>query len=319
MLGRVVEISQPGRMLRLERGSMIVSDIRSKDELGRIALDQLGAVLATARGITTGSELILALADRNIPLLYCDRKFVPAAISWPVESHHTQSARIEAQATATRPLVKRLWQQIVAAKIRNQALSLDYIGEEHGASALAAMSRRVRSGDPENLEAQAARRYWPLLFGESFRRNRQDDGINAVLNYAYAILRSATARAIMASGLHPSIGLHHSNRYNAMRLVDDLMEPYRPLFDVAAWRLFQAGHNNVTSSVKSFLAGMFVSDIETDQGTTPLMTALVRTAQSLARAFDGVPRAQLDLPPVIDRKIPLLSLPEPPEAATGSD
>ncbi len=316
MIGRVIEIAEPGRLLRLERGLMVVVDSKDGDELGRIALDQIGAVLCTARGVTASSSLILALSERAVPLVYCGAGFLPSAILWPVDAHHVQSARIEAQATASIPLVKRLWQQIVKAKIANQSLVLDHLGKAEGAAALQAISKRVRSGDAGNLEAQAARRYWPLVFDERFRRDQNAGDVNALLNYAYAILRSATARAVMANGLHPSIGLHHSNRYNAMRLVDDLMEPYRPLFDLGVRRLYRAGHVELTRPARAYLASLFVGDVRTELGTTPLMTVLNRLAYSLVLALDGAPRARLDLPPIIERGAPLLALAEPP--ASGS-
>ena len=155
-----------------------------------------------------------------------------------LDGHHVQAKRIEAQWAAALPLHKRLWAAVVKCKLEQQAAALEGRRRTHGTAAGA--GRQGQSGDPENIEGQGARRYWGLLFGAEFRRDQDGDGINALLNYGYTILRSATARAVVAAGLHPSIGLHHSNDANAMRLVDDLMEPFRPMVDLKVWQLHQA-------------------------------------------------------------------------------
>jgi CRISPR-associated protein Cas1 len=159
----------------------------------------------------------------------------------------------------------------------------------------------VRPGDPDNVEAEAARRYWPLLFGPEFRRNTEGDGLNGLLNYGYAILRAATARAVMAAGLHPSLGLMHSNRGNALVLVDDLMEPFRPLVDREVHRLKGEGVTEVSAEGKAALAHVVVIDLPAEDGISPLMTCLDRLANSLAKAYGGegdrlvLPRAGLPL------------------------
>ncbi|MBY0409354.1 MAG: type II CRISPR-associated endonuclease Cas1, partial [Burkholderiaceae bacterium] len=160
---------------------------------------------------------------------------------------------------------------------------------------LQALVGKVKSGDPENIEAQGARRYWGLLFGSDFRRDQDGDGLNALLNYGYTILRSATARAVVAAGLHPSIGLHHSNDANAMRLVDDLMEPFRPVVDLKAWQLQKAGESHVTPDTKRALVRVLYDDMQTAAGVTPVMVCMQRLATSLAQVYLGE-RAKLDLP-----------------------
>jgi CRISPR-associated protein Cas1 len=203
------------------------------------------------------------------------------------------------QARATAPLKKRLWQQIVQAKISAQGATLAAVGAEAGGFRL--LTRKVRPGDPDNVEAEAARRYWPLLFGPEFRRNTDGDGLNGLLNYGYAILRAATARAVMAAGLHPSLGLMHSNRGNALVLVDDLMEPFRPLVDREVHRLKGEGVTEVSSEGKAALARLMVIDLPAEDGISPLMTCLDRLANSLAKAYadEGdrlvLPRAGLPL------------------------
>ena len=160
---------------------------------------------------------------------------------------------------------------------------------------LSALVRKVRSGDPDNVEGQGARRYWNLLFGNSFRRDQDGDGVNALLNYGYTIIRSATARAVVAAGLHPSIGLHHSNDGNPMRLVDDLMEPFRPIVDLKVWQLQHAGEEQVNPETKRALVRTLYDDMQSSAGATPVMVCMQRLATSLAQVYLGE-RERLELP-----------------------
>ncbi len=283
MVGRVVEIASDGRHLAIDRGFMTVSDRDS--ELGRIPLDDLAAVVANAHGLTYSNNLLVTLATRGVPMVLCGTNHRPVAVVWPVDGHHAQSGRMNDQASASAPLKKRLWQQIVQAKILAQGATLAAVGAESGGFLL--LSRKVRAGDPGNVEAEAARRYWPLLFGAGFRRDQDGDGLNALLNYGYAVLRAATARAVMAAGLHPSFGLMHSNRGNAMVLVDDLMEPFRPIVDREVHRLRGEKIIEVTSEAKTALARSMIVDLPTADGVSPLMTCLERLSNSLARAYSG--------------------------------
>ncbi len=302
-VGRVVEVQQDGRHLALHRGFLVVKD--GGTELGRIALDQIAAVVGNAHGLTWSSNLALALAERGIPLVLCGTNHTPAAVVWPLDSHHAQAGRVRAQVEAGKPLVKRLWRDIVRLKLRGQADALELAGAG-GGPALRSLAGRVRSGDPDNLEAQAARRYWPALFGPAFRRDRAAGGVNGMLNYGYAILRSGVARAVMAAGLHPSIGLHHSNRYNPMCLVDDLLEPFRPLADLAVHGLAARGVQEVDGEVKRTLAALMVADVRTEAGVSPLMTVQQRFGQSLAACLEGDARG-LTLPGLIDPGQPLFA------------
>lgn len=283
MVGRVVEVATDGRHLAIDRGFMTVSE---KDgELGRVPLDDLAAVVANAHGLTYSNNLLVTLATRGVPIVLCGPNHRPAAIVWPVDGHHAQSGRMSDQANASAPLKKRLWQQIVQAKILAQGATLAAVGAEAGGFRL--LARKVRVGDPDNVEAEAARRYWPLLLGAAFRRDQDGDGLNGLLNYGYAVLRAATARAVMAAGLHPSLGLMHSNRGNALVLVDDLMEPFRPIVDREVHRLKCDGFMDVTSDTKAVLARTMIIDLPTAEGLSPVMTCLERLASSLAKAYAG--------------------------------
>lgn len=291
MIGRIVEVAEDNRHLSVERGFLVVSQDGS--EIGRVALDDIGAVIANAHGLTYSTNLAMALAERNAPFVLCGPNHMPKSVLWPVETHHTQSQRMRAQIDASRPLRKRLWQGVVRAKIANQGAALEAVGR--ASNAFDAIARRVRSGDPENLEAQAAQRYWPQIMGDDFRRDVGRPGVNGLLNYGYAILRSAVARSVMAAGLHPTLGIHHENRGNPMCLVDDLMEPFRPVVDVAVFRLCADGIDEVTREAKHRLAEVTSLDMATGAGTSPMATCAHRLALSVAQSFE-TGAANLDLP-----------------------
>lgn len=283
MIGRVVDVATDGRHIAVERGFLVVSEKGA--EVGRVPLDDIAALIAHAHGLTYTNNLFVQLAQRGIPAVLCGANHAPAALVWPVDGHHEQCGRMADQVAASLPLKKRLWAQIVRAKILAQAATLSATGATHEGFYL--LARKVRSGDPNNVEAEAARRYWPLLFGRDFRRDKDGGGLNGMLNYGYAVLRAGVARAVMGAGLHPSFGLMHANRSNAMVLVDDLMEPFRPIVDREVWRLAQEGKREVASDVKTALARIMVLDMQTAEGVSPLMTCAERMVQSLAKAYAG--------------------------------
>jgi CRISPR-associated protein Cas1 len=283
MVGRVIEVATDGRHLAVDRGFLTVAE--KGTEVGRVPLDDLAAVVANAHGLTYSNNLLVTLATRGVPMVLCGPNHRPAALVWPVDGHHAQAGRMSDQAKASLPLKKRLWQQIVQAKILAQGATLAAVGAEAGGFRL--LARKVRPGDPENVEAEAARRYWPLLLGSDFRRDTDGDGLNGLLNYGYAVLRAATARAVMAAGLHPSLSLMHSNRGNTLVLVDDLMEPFRPIVDREVHRLKAEGIVEVTTEAKGALARIMIVDLPAEEGQSPLMTCLERLAGSLAKAYAG--------------------------------
>jgi CRISPR-associated protein Cas1 len=216
----------------------------------------------------------------------------------PLGAHHTPVERFTAQATAGKPLTKRLWQQVVRAKILAQArLLAELHGEDFGLSQLAPL---VRSGDPANVEARAARRYWQLLFDDpQFRRDRDVPDQNRVLNYGYAVLRAIVARAICGAGLHPSLGIHHHNRYSAYPLADDLMEPLRPVVDRTTVELIRQ-HGDVPqldAATKRQIIDAISERFDLDGEQRTLFDISARTAASLAECFMGN-RKQLTLPVV---------------------
>lgn len=299
-MDRIVDIASDGRHLSKERGFLKVSE--DGDEIGRIPLDEISGVIVHAHGTTWSTSLLTELAERGAPVVLCAANHTPRSVLMPLEGHHAQGKRLRAQWQAKTPLTKQAWKQIVLAKITMQAAVLDAFGE--ASAHLLMLKRKVTSGDTTNVEAQAARHYWPRLMGSDFRRDRDASDINALLNYGYTVLRAATARAVVAAGLHPSIGLHHANRGNAFALADDLMEPYRPLVDCAAREIAQSRGPKVDTEAKQALARLIALDLPLGEGLTPVSVALARLATSLGQSFETGKLA--------------LTLPTPPDALTLS-
>lgn len=294
MPGRIVEIADDRRHLSLLRGFLVVESTGpGSEELGRVPMDDIAAVIANAHGLSYTNNLLVALAERGIPFVLCAANHNAAGLLLPVEGHSQQAGRMHAQLTASRPLQKQLWASLVRAKLAQQAWVLAQ--SDKPTAPLTALIARVRSGDSGNVEAQAAQRYWPLLFGSAFRRDRAAEGVNSLLNYGYTVLRAATARAVVAAGLHPTLGIHHHNAGNAMCLVDDLMEPFRPLIDLTVWQLQQQGIESVGPESKRALAHVLYQDIASGLGRTPVMHGIQQLATSLAQVFVGE-RMELELP-----------------------
>lgn len=294
MPGRIVEVADDRRHLFVHRGFMVVQDTAGeRKELGQIPLDDIAAVIANAHGLSYTNNLLVALAAQGAPFVLCAANHNAVGMLWPIEGNFEQSKRIEAQLAAKLPTHKRMWASVVRAKLEQQGAALEAAGAP--SIPLKALVAKVKSGDPENVEAQGARRYWGLLFGDAFRRDQNGDGVNGLLNYGYTVLRAATARAVIAAGLHPGIGLHHSNDGNAMRLVDDLMEPFRPVIDLKIWQLLRNGEKEVAPESKRALVRSLYDDMQTLAGATPVIVCLQKLAVSLAQVYLGE-RDELDLP-----------------------
>lgn len=304
MLGRIVEIAADHRHLSLLRGFMVVSDTQQERnskqrELGRIPLDDIAAVITHANGISYTNNLLVALAQQGAPFVLCGANHNAVGMLIPVDGNYQQAKRFDAQIAASKPTQKRMWACIVKAKLQQQAAALDAAGAP--SIPVSALVKQVRAGDPDNKEAQAAQRYWGLLLGSKFRRDQSGTGLNALLNYGYTVLRAATARAVVAAGLHPTLGIHHSNEGNPMRLVDDLMEPFRPLIDFKVWQINRqtaasdSSEIELTPEIKRTLATTLYADMQTSSGATPVSVCMQRLAVSLAQVYLGE-REQLDLP-----------------------
>jgi len=291
MIKRTVEISGQHNRLSVSLGSLVIE--RDGEVVGRVPLEDLGVlILDAADTVYTHWVLAEALAAGAV-IVPCGRDHLPAGLFLP-QNNSLQTQRLAAQVAAPLPLKKRLWKQIVQAKVRHQAAVLPHDSPARGR--IANLVTSVRSGDPTNVEAQAARIYWQALFGEEFRRNPDaDDSTNALLNYGYAVLRAAVARALAGAGLHPSFGLHHHNRSNAFALADDLLEPLRPLVDRKAKALADFGQTDITPATKRELLSLLTQEVEVAELKGPLLVALERTVASLVRCYERE-QAKLDLP-----------------------
>ena len=310
MLRKTVEFSTPGTRLSVSHRQLVVD----RPDLPRATLpiEDLGVVIVDdARAVYTQAVFLELLAS-GATIMVTGRDHLPAGMMLPFDAHHVQTKLHRAQVEAGEPVRKRAWQTIVRAKIAQQAAVLAHFTGDHGG--LARMVRRVRSGDPENIEAQAAQRYWPRLFGRGFRRDREAEGVNALLNYGYAVVRAATARAIVAAGLIPSLGVHHRHRGNPFCLADDLLEPFRPYVDWRVRLLAGDGDGEAPSlserETRAALLSLLNETVHVAERREPLLLALHTGAASLRRALTGGGEA-LALPKGLPLEPDLLGAAEP--------
>lgn len=304
MSWRIIDVTQDGRYLHADRDWLVVEEKGS--EVGRAPLTDVQSVLVHAGHATYSHGLLLRLSAHDIPLVICGGRHEPVATLISLSGHHRQAGRARVQAKCPLPLRKRIWRDLVRKKISEQARTLAPF-DSTGRDGLNKLIPKVRVGDPDNIEARAARYYWPRLFGQGYRRDRTQPGINAHLNYGYTILRSALARAVTAAGLVPSLGIGHVNARNNFCLVDDLMEPFRPLVDRLARENREAWEGEITSDARNVLAGMMARQVAADDGDTDLYRAMTLLVNSLVSMFEGKEK-RLTLP----REIAFLTMPSLP-------
>lgn len=283
MIKRCVEVSGGPAHLSVKNSQLVLT--REGREISQIPIEDLGVLVIDNPSITYTHAALATMVEQNVAVVVCGGNHHPAGLLLPIEGHTLHGATVTMQSSTVKRVKDRLWKEIIAAKLKNQAYAVKLTGKE--GSGLEALSRRVKSGDPENLEAQAAQRYWPMLFGPAFRRSRDGGPPNNLLNYGYIVLRAATARAVCGAGLHPSLGIHHRNQYNAFALADDLMEPVRPLVDIAVYKLWNEGKTEICREGKEKLLGVLASSVEINGQNSPLMTALQKSAASLREALAG--------------------------------
>ena len=292
----VVDIAEGRRHLSKRRGTLLIEKDRDGHNSSKlfIPFDEIESVIVHTPHATYSNAVLVELAQRLIPVVCCDQSHTPVAWLWPADANFEQSRRMTAQASASDELRAAIWQRIVRAKIEAQAALLADAKRDVGP--LLAFAAAVQPDDLRNVEAQAARHYWKQLFNDTFRRSSSGPPPNGLLNYGYAIVRASAARQLCAAGLHPSLGLHHHNRFNAFCLADDLMEPFRPFVDRTALRLWRAGLENVTAETKPAIAAVMADGAKTDRGNAPLSRCIEWAAQSLAQSLlDGVDRLRLPI------------------------
>ena len=258
-----------------------------------IPIEDIGVVVLDHRQLTITSSVFSCLLDNNVAVITCDEKSMPSGLLLPLHTNTLQSERFQYQLKASLPLQKQLWQQTVEAKIQNQAAVLKYITGEEARNMLA-WANSVKSGDTDNMEARAAAYYWKNIFPnlDFFTRDRYGPKPNNLLNYGYAILRAVIARALVGSGLLPTLGIHHHNRYNAYCLADDVMEPYRPFVDKLVVDIVSDNNPcpSLTREIKTLLLSIPVLDVVIDGHRSPLIIAASTTSASLYKCFAGISR-----------------------------
>ncbi len=253
------------------------------------AIEDIGYIVLEHSEITFTQFAADALLENNTAVIFCGGDHMPKGMLLPLTGHQLQNERFRHQVNASAALHKNLWMQTIKSKILNQEAVLQIIDSD---LTLAPLAAKVRSGDPDNIEGRAARLYWPKLFGAQFKRERFGDAPNNFLNYGYAIIRAATARALTGSGLLPTLGIHHHNKYNAYCLADDIMEPYRPFVDLEVLAMIKEGVNTdeLTSESKQRLIALTQADCRIGKKKRPLMMAIQESTSSLAKCFMGPQR-----------------------------
>lgn len=285
MIKQTITISNPYH-LAVELDQLLLKSKETGEVFSR-PIEDIGLLILDHPQVSVTTTLLHKLTAANVVVIYCDDKHLPAGIFFPFDGHHTQSQHYRYQLQVSASRQKQLWQQTIKAKIRNQAAVLDNTGAD--ATALKTMAKKVRSGDPDNLEGKAAKWYWPRLFGSHFTRERYGSPPNPSLNYGYTIVRAAMARAIAGAGLMPALGIHHHNKYNAFCLADDLMEPYRPFVDWVVWQMRENDpqYHVLDKNRKAQLLSILQMDTLVNKRKTPLQIAIQRTASSLVNIYKG--------------------------------
>lgn len=291
--------------LRTKDQQLLINFADKEKEQTTVPIEDIGVVILDAYQLTISQNLISRLLDNNVALITCNSKRMPQGLLLNLEGNTLQQERFRYQINISEPLKKQLWQQTIKQKIRNQQAILlqirgatssrtpndSYANMEYWADS-------VRSGDPDNYEARAAAFYWKTIFSEyipGFTRGRFEQDPNNLLNYGYAILRAVTARSLVASGMLPTLGIHHHNKYNAYALADDIMEPYRPYVDEIVYYLVEEYYDEtadvqtfeLNTELKAELLKIPAIDVVIDNEKSPLMLAMQRTTASLFHCFAG--------------------------------
>lgn len=300
MIKRTLYFGNPAYLcVRLEQLEVRLPEVEKNETLPesfkqssvkRIPIEDIGVMVLDHKQITITQGALGALLNNNVAVITCDDHHMPSGLMLPLAGNTTQSERFRHQIEASLPLKKQLWQQTIQSKIQNQS-SVLYHQRGIECGNMEAWAKQVKSGDADNLEGRAAAFYWQNLFGDIKGFNRDREGIppNNLLNYGYAILRAVVARSLVGSGLLPTLGIHHHNRYNAYCLADDIMEPYRPYVDQLVTEIVDSGVDisKLTSEIKSKLLSIPVLDVVINGRRSPLMIGVGMTTASLYKCYSG--------------------------------
>jgi CRISPR-associated protein Cas1 len=293
MIKRTLHFGNPAYLSKLNEQLQIelphLKALGEKESKKTVAIEDIGIVILDHQQITITHACIAALLQNNAAIITCDDTHHPTGMMLPLEGNNTQSEYFRWQIEASQPLKKQLWQQTIQAKIINQAALLQKRGIE--VDNMLHWAKNVRSGDPDNYEGRAAAYYWKYIFPKKleFFRGREGNPPNNLLNYGYAILRAIVARGLVSSGLLPTLGIHHRNKYNAYCLADDIMEPYRPCVDIIVLDIIDNGENfmELSSSIKTQLLAVASMDLKFGSERSPLMVGVQKTTSSLAKCYEG--------------------------------
>lgn len=282
MIKRIVEVSNPS-YLHLKHKQLLID--QNHELVAQIPIEDIGALVLEHSAISITQPLIIECQKHHVAIIFCDEKHLPYSTILPISEGNTLHQKIlKQQINISEPIRKRLWKQIIIQKINNQADTLKKFNKPY--ARLDKLVTEVKSGDSTNCEGLAAQYYWKALFGTSFIRDQNAEGINAILNYGYSIIRAMVARNICAAGLHPAIGLFHHNQYNALCLADDLMEPLRPWVDSIAYELYQT-NPNITITIESKIPFLkLISDtVQFEHKQMPMMVSMHYLMANLKRNF----------------------------------
>lgn len=284
---KIVEISQSGVHLKLYHGFMVVQ--KGGEEVGREPIDDIDCLLIYGYGVTYSHNLIVRFCEVNIPIILCSGNFMPVGFVVSTNANYERKTRLQEQINISVPFSKKLWQTIIKEKIRNQQIVLEFAKVD--AKEFSYLIKKVKSGDIENVEAVAARKYWQKLFGKDFKRDYLLDGINSFLNFGYAILRSCVARYLIATGLDASLGLHHKNKLNVFCLADDIMEPFRPMVDKIVYEMQVTKNDSLNPKHKKELASLLERRLMMSGENMTIQNCIKKTVMSLLNSY----RARKDL------------------------
>jgi CRISP-associated protein Cas1 len=277
--------------LKTKNEQLVLEGLETSEQK-TIPIEDIGVLILDHQQITITQALIAKLLENNVALITCNQQHHPTGLMLNLEGNTLQSLKFKAQIEASVPLKKQLWQQTVSAKIDNQAAMLEHV--RIPAKNLRNWAIEVKSGDTDNHEAMAAAYYWKNLFAifPNFKREREGEPPNNLLNYGYAILRATVARSIVGSGMMPTLGIFHKNQYNAYCLADDIMEPYRPFVDKIVWDIVRmhGKYLELTPDMKRQLLQIPATDVKINNEKSPLMVAVQKTTASLSKCFEGKQR-----------------------------
>lgn len=281
MLNNIVEINKDGKTLTVYRGFLRVKE--KEEIIADLPFDSLACIIASANQLVYTHSLLQKLIEENIPLVICGKNYIPSGMLLGINGNYQQTRVQQMQISMSKPLQKNLWQRIVQEKIKNQSKVLKFFKSDNHLDYIAT---QVLSGDTSNQEAVAARYYFQALFGKNFVRNTEQTGINTFLNYGYAIIRACIARYVVASGLNPSFGVEHHNYLNAYCLVDDLIEPFRPIIDILVYKIFMGQDDfskDLTPEYKKFIIeSLLHNDIQAQDNISELPIIIQNYVRSFA-------------------------------------